>query len=195
MIAQATAPAPAPALALAPAPEPSANGVVASTHTPARVQSYSAQLPDMTARIPPTASNRLSRCRLAASQRAFSGLCQYWPGVAIQATSGGAVNIVTGESAGLLRVLAEHADLDAIWCFADETSCATAKALSIGNLMQVFTNEGRAIDWFNGEQGEGRWREFHAQAPTLNFHLSFVIWSVFRREQNPSAFTPYEMRS
>jgi aldehyde dehydrogenase (NAD+) len=75
---------------------------------------------------------------------------------------GGVVNIVTGESAGLLKVLAEHADLDAIWCFGDEASCATAKALSIGNLKQVFTNEGRAIDWFNGEQGEGRWFLQHA---------------------------------
>ncbi len=75
---------------------------------------------------------------------------------------GGALNIVTGESAGLLKVLAEHADLDAIWCFGDEASCATAKALSIGNLKQVFTNEGRAIDWFNVEQGEGRWFLQHA---------------------------------
>jgi aldehyde dehydrogenase (NAD+) len=75
---------------------------------------------------------------------------------------GGAVNIVTGESAGLMKVLAEHLGVDAIWCFGDETSCATAKALSIGNLKQVFTNEGRAIDWFNGEQGEGRWFLQHA---------------------------------
>jgi len=75
---------------------------------------------------------------------------------------GGAVNIVTGESAVLMKVLAEHLDLDAIWCFGDEASCATAKALSIGNLKQVFTNEGRAIDWFNGEQGEGRWFLQHA---------------------------------
>jgi aldehyde dehydrogenase (NAD+) len=75
---------------------------------------------------------------------------------------GGAVNIVTGEAAGLLKVLAEHSDLDAIWCFGDEANCATAKASSIGNLKQVFTNEGRAIDWFNGEQGEGKWFLQHA---------------------------------
>jgi aldehyde dehydrogenase (NAD+) len=75
---------------------------------------------------------------------------------------GGAVNIVTGESAVMMKVLAEHADLDAIWCFGDEASCATAKALSIGNLKQVFTNEGRAIDWFNVDQGEGRWFLQHA---------------------------------
>jgi aldehyde dehydrogenase (NAD+) len=75
---------------------------------------------------------------------------------------GGAVNLVTGRSAELMKVLAEHADVDAIWCFGDEQSSATAKALSIGNLKQVFTNEGRAIDWFNVDQGEGRWFLRHA---------------------------------
>jgi aldehyde dehydrogenase (NAD+) len=75
---------------------------------------------------------------------------------------GGAVNIVTGRSSELMKVLAEHADVDAIWCFADEASSAAAKSLSIGNLKQVFTNEGRAIDWFNVEQAEGRWFLHHA---------------------------------
>ncbi len=75
---------------------------------------------------------------------------------------GGAVNLVTGRAAELMKVLAEHADVDAIWCFGDEDSSATAKALSIGNLKQVFTNEGRAVDWFNVDQGEGRWFLRHA---------------------------------
>jgi aldehyde dehydrogenase (NAD+) len=75
---------------------------------------------------------------------------------------GGAVNLVTGRSAELMKVLAEHADVDAIWCFGDEESSATVKTLSIGNLKQVFTNEGRAIDWFNEDQGEGRWFLRHA---------------------------------
>jgi len=75
---------------------------------------------------------------------------------------GGAVNIVTGYQSQLLKVLAEHDNVDAIWCFADETSAATAKALSIGNLKQVFTNEGRAIDWFDVKQAEGRWFLQHA---------------------------------
>ena len=39
---------------------------------------------------------------------------------------------------------------------------ATAKALSMGNLKQVWTNEGRAIDWFDVDQGEGRWFLRHA---------------------------------
>jgi len=75
---------------------------------------------------------------------------------------GGAVNIVTGRPAELLKVLAEHDDVDAIWCFRDESAAARVKALSSGNLKQVFTNEGRAIDWLNVEQGEGRWFLHHA---------------------------------
>ena len=43
-------------------------------------------------------------------------------------------------------MLAEHDGVDAIWSFGDAASAATVKALSIGNLKQVFTNEGRAIE-------------------------------------------------
>ncbi len=75
---------------------------------------------------------------------------------------GGAVNIVTGYQGQLLKTLAEHDDVDAIWCFADEASAAAAKSFSVGNLKQVFTNEGRAIDWFDVKQGEGRWFLEHA---------------------------------
>ncbi len=75
---------------------------------------------------------------------------------------GGAVNIVTGYTSQLLKVLAEHDDVDAIWCFGDEASAATAKALSTGNLKQVWTNEGREIDWFDSNLAEGRWFLEHA---------------------------------
>jgi len=75
---------------------------------------------------------------------------------------GGAVNIVTGYTSQLLKTLAEHDDVDAIWCYGDETTVAAAKSMSTGNLKQVWTNEGRAIDWFNTKQGEGRWFLEHA---------------------------------
>jgi aldehyde dehydrogenase (NAD+) len=75
---------------------------------------------------------------------------------------GGAVNIVTGYASQLLKVLAEHDDVDAIWCFMDEAGASAAKSFSTGNLKQVFTNEGRAIDWFDVKQGEGRWFLQHA---------------------------------
>lgn len=75
---------------------------------------------------------------------------------------GGAVNIVTGYVSQLLKPLAEHDDVDAIWCYGDEATVASAKAMSTGNLKQVWTNEGRAIDWFDSKQGEGRWLLDHA---------------------------------
>jgi len=75
---------------------------------------------------------------------------------------GGVVNIVTGRAAELTKILAEHDDIDAIWSFTDEASAAQVKLLSIGNLKQVFTNEGRVIDWFNSDQAEGRWFLQHA---------------------------------
>jgi aldehyde dehydrogenase (NAD+) len=74
---------------------------------------------------------------------------------------GGAVNIVAGYVSQLLKPLAEHDDIDAIWSFGDEASAAAAKAMSVGNLKQVFTNEGRAIDWFDPNR-EGRWFLEHA---------------------------------
>jgi aldehyde dehydrogenase (NAD+) len=75
---------------------------------------------------------------------------------------GGALNIVTGYTSQLLKTLAEHDDVDAIWCFGDEASAAAAKAMSVGNLKQVWTNEGRAIDWFDSKLAEGRWFLEHA---------------------------------
>jgi len=75
---------------------------------------------------------------------------------------GGSLNIVTGYTSQLLKTLAEHDDVDAIWCFGDEARVSAAKAMSVGNLKQVWTNEGRAIDWFNPKLAEGRWFLEHA---------------------------------
>src|SRR3954451_23144419 len=75
---------------------------------------------------------------------------------------GGVVNIVTGRVMELTKVLAEHDNIDAIWSFVDDASGTQVKALSVDNLKQVFTNEGRAIDWFNNKQSEGRWFLHHA---------------------------------
>ena len=74
----------------------------------------------------------------------------------------GAVNLITGPRPQLLKTLAEHDGIDALWCFADSGSAVAAKALSVGNLKQVFTNEGRAINWFESSQAQGRWFLEHA---------------------------------
>ena len=75
---------------------------------------------------------------------------------------GGVVNLVAGRSTELLKVMAEHDDLDAIWCYGDDSLCAAAKALSAGNLKQVWSNEGRSIDFSDLRQGEGRWYLEHS---------------------------------
>src|SRR5207344_2002356 len=41
---------------------------------------------------------------------------------------GGAVNIVTGYTSQLLKTLAEHDDVDAIWCFSDEAGASAVKS-------------------------------------------------------------------
>ena len=75
---------------------------------------------------------------------------------------GGVINIVTGHAAELTKVLAEHDDVDALWCYGEEALCAQAKRASAGNLKQVWTNEGRRLDFFSALQGEGRWYLEHA---------------------------------
>ena len=42
---------------------------------------------------------------------------------------GGSVNIVTGYASQLLKTLAEHDDVDAIWCFGDQAQAAAAKSV------------------------------------------------------------------
>ena len=75
---------------------------------------------------------------------------------------GGALNIVPGRETELLKVMAEHDDLDAVWCYRNAQLCAMAKALSAGNLKQVWTNEAREIDFLNARHSEGRWFLEHA---------------------------------
>jgi aldehyde dehydrogenase (NAD+) len=74
----------------------------------------------------------------------------------------GVINMVTGRPAELMKVLAEHDDVASLWCYGDEGLCANAKRLSAGNLKQVWTNEGRQIDFFSPQYGEGRWYLEHA---------------------------------
>jgi aldehyde dehydrogenase (NAD+) len=75
---------------------------------------------------------------------------------------GGVLNLVTGHPAELVKVLAEHDEVDTLWCYGDAELCVSAKALSAGNLKQVWTNEGRRINFFNPREGEGRWYLEHA---------------------------------
>ena len=75
---------------------------------------------------------------------------------------GGVVNLVAGRPAELAKTLAEHDGIDAIWCFRSNEEATLVRAASIGNMKQVWTNDGHEYDWFNPAQAEGRWFLQHA---------------------------------
>ena len=74
----------------------------------------------------------------------------------------GVVNLVAGPPAELAKTLAEHDGIDAIWCFRSDEEAALVRGASVGNMKQVWTNDGREYDWFNTAQAEGRWFLQHA---------------------------------
>jgi aldehyde dehydrogenase (NAD+) len=59
---------------------------------------------------------------------------------------GGVVNIVTGEATALVKTLAEHDGVDAVWYVGDTDGAAQVEALSAGNLKATWTSAA-AIDW------------------------------------------------
>ena len=75
---------------------------------------------------------------------------------------GGVVNLVAGEPAELAKTLAEHDGIEAIWCFRSNEEATFVRSASVGNMKQVWTNDGHAYDWFNSAQAEGRWFLQHA---------------------------------
>jgi aldehyde dehydrogenase (NAD+) len=75
---------------------------------------------------------------------------------------GGVVNLVAGRPAELAKTLAEHDGIEAVWCFRSDEEATTVRAASVGNMKQVWTNDGHAYDWFNPAQAEGRWFLQHA---------------------------------
>jgi aldehyde dehydrogenase (NAD+) len=60
---------------------------------------------------------------------------------------GGVVNIVTGVHADLVKPLAAHLDVDAVWCFGAPELSAVVEREAAGNLKRVWANHGMATDW------------------------------------------------
>jgi len=75
---------------------------------------------------------------------------------------GGVVNLVAGPPAELAKTLAEHDGIEAVWCFRSNEEATFVRTASIGNMKQVWTNDGHEYDWFNPAQAEGRWFLQHA---------------------------------
>ena len=74
----------------------------------------------------------------------------------------GVVNIVTGPSDELARVLAAHDDVDGLWYLGSAEVSAEVERLSTGNMKRTWVDLGRGRDWTNSRQGAGE--EFLEQA-------------------------------
>jgi len=70
---------------------------------------------------------------------------------------GGVVNIVTGDNPALAKVLAEHDGVDALWFCGNQAWSTEMEKASIGNLKQVWTTNGKAIDWADKAALEGNY--------------------------------------
>ena len=68
---------------------------------------------------------------------------------------GGSLNIVTGDTATLATVLAQHDSVDAMWDFGSPDGGTAVERASSGNMKQTWVSHGRARNWFDAEQGEG----------------------------------------
>ncbi|MGE3874107.1 MAG: aldehyde dehydrogenase family protein [Parvibaculaceae bacterium] len=67
----------------------------------------------------------------------------------------GVVNIVTGDRQALVKTLAEHDDVDALWVFGPAKASAEAERLSASNLKRTLVDHGLATDWFDAAQAQG----------------------------------------
>jgi aldehyde dehydrogenase (NAD+) len=90
------------------------------------------------------------------SERAATLMAELYQVLDTSDVPAGVVNLVAGKAMELGKTLAEHDDVDAVWSFRDAAASGMVKLASCGNLKQVWTNEGKAFDWFDPAQGEGR---------------------------------------
>lgn len=76
---------------------------------------------------------------------------------------GGALNIVTGDPNELAKVLAGHADVDAVWRHdGNAEGCADVERMSADNVKRTWVSGGKGRDWFDDAQASGRTFLAHA---------------------------------
>tara|TARA_R110002051_G_scaffold104538_2_gene177302 strand:+ start:1171 stop:3546 length:2376 start_codon:yes stop_codon:yes gene_type:complete len=76
---------------------------------------------------------------------------------------GGALNIVTGDADELARVMAGHADIDAVWRHDGSVAgCAEVERLSADTLKRTWVSGGKGRDWSDDRQSAGRTFLAHA---------------------------------
>ncbi|MBX3083205.1 MAG: aldehyde dehydrogenase family protein [Anaerolineae bacterium] len=67
----------------------------------------------------------------------------------------GVVNIITGKHDALIKVMADHDDIDAVWYFGTAEGSKAVEAASIGNMKRTWVNNGHARQWTDKAQAEG----------------------------------------
>ncbi len=67
----------------------------------------------------------------------------------------GALNIVTGVSDDLAKVLADHYDIDGIWYFGNADVSAHIEKAAADNMKRTWVNHGKVRDWRKEQQGFG----------------------------------------
>lgn len=68
---------------------------------------------------------------------------------------GGVINLVTGSRDSLIRTLAEHDDVSAVWYFGTQVGAAAVETASAANLKRTWT-EWTGREWLDPRAGEGR---------------------------------------
>ena len=84
----------------------------------------------------------------------------------------GVVNILAGPKADLANHLAGHAEVDAMWCWADASINKQAEQASVTDLKRMWTHLETDRDWLDPQQSEGL--EFLHQATQVK-----NIWTPY----------------
>ncbi len=68
----------------------------------------------------------------------------------------GVVNIVTGNRDELVKVMADHLQVEGLWYHGSESGSEMVELASVGNLKRTWVNQGIARDWFSNDEGQGK---------------------------------------
>ena len=84
----------------------------------------------------------------------------------------GVVNIITGNKNELAQTLADHYEVESVWYFGDTEGSTMVEKASADNLKRTWVNNGKARDWFDNAQSQGK--EFLNQATDVK-----NIWTPY----------------
>jgi aldehyde dehydrogenase (NAD+) len=84
----------------------------------------------------------------------------------------GVVNIITGDKNELAQTLADHYEVESVWYFGDQDGSKMVENASAANLKRTWVNYGKARDWFDNKQAQGK--EFLNQATDVK-----NIWTPY----------------